>query len=177
MDVEGNTFLDLNAAATGSVIGYNPDDFYFWRPETIYRFLPQRKNPHALPVDDVDDLVSENVMPFAPIGQTYVHFASGSTITDANDLAVSVAMKNYAKAHGIEDMGKLSVVGFNNSNHGTSTTTMSFSSDDANPEGLPAFPWPRAEFPKMKYPFAYNQKANAAEEDRCVHSLVELVKT
>ena len=116
-------------------------------------------------------------MAFAPIGQTYVHFASGSTITDANDLAVSVAMKNYAKAHGIEDMGKLSVVGFNNSNHGTSTTTMSFSSDDANPEGLPAFPWPRAEFPKMKYPFAYNQKANAAEEDRCVHSLVELVKT
>ena len=107
-------------------------------------------------------------MPTAPIGQTYVHFASGDSETHANELAVSIAMKHYAKAHGIDDMSKLSVVGFNNANHGTSTTTLSFSSDDANTSGEPTFSWPRAEFPKMKFPLGYHGKANAAEEDRCV---------
>lgn len=68
-------------------------------------------------------------------------------------------------------MSKLCVVGFNNSNHGSSTAALSFSSVDANPHGLPAFPWPKAEFPRLKYPLAYNHKANAEEESRCVKVL------
>ena len=84
-------------------------------------------------------------------------------------------MKHYAKAHGVDSMSKLCVLGFNNSNHGSSTAALSFSSVDANPHGLPAFPWPKAEFPKMKYPLGYNQKANAAEEDRCVQGLKDVV--
>lgn len=177
VDVDGNTILDLNASATGSVLGYNPDDYFFWSLNSLQKLAPKRANPHALPADDLDDLIRENVLPSAPLGQTYAHFAKGATATDANDLVASIAMKQYAAAHGIEDMGKVSVLGFNNSHHGDSTTTLSFSSDDANPEGKTAFPWPRAEFPKMKYPFAYNQKDNAAEEDRCVQSLVDLVKS
>jgi 4-aminobutyrate aminotransferase/(S)-3-amino-2-methylpropionate transaminase len=177
IDVEGNTILDMNASATGSVLGYNPDDYFFWSLNSLSKLAPKRANPNALPAEDADDLIRENVLPSAPLGQTFVHFAEGSTATDANELAASVAMKHYAKAHGIEDMGKVSVVGFNNSHHGDSTTTLSFSSDDANPEGKTAFPWPRAEFPKMRYPFAYNQKANAAEEDRCVQGLADLVKS
>ena len=72
-------------------------------------------------------------------------------------------------------MGSLCVVGFNNSNHGSSTGALSFSSADANPHGLPAFPWPKAEFPRMQYPFALHAKANAAEEDRCVEVLKNLI--
>lgn len=177
VDVSGNTILDLNASASGFVLGYHPDDYFFWSLSSLASKVPKKANSHALAAEDADDLIRENVLPSAPLGQTCVHFAAGSTATDANELAASVTMKHYAKQHGIEDMGKVSVVGFNNSHHGDSTTTLSFSSDDANPEGKTAFPWPRAEFPKMKYPLAYNQKANAAEEDKCVQSLVNLVKS
>ena len=72
-------------------------------------------------------------MPWAPLGQKFVHFATGQCATSANELAANVAMKHYAKMNRIDDMGKVCIVGFNNSNHGSSTTTLSFSSDDANP--------------------------------------------
>lgn len=130
VDVDGNTILDLNASATGSVLGYNPDDYFFWSLNSLQKLAPKRANPHALPADDLDDLIRENVLPSAPLGQTYAHFAKGATATDANDLVASIAMKQYAAAHGIEDMGKVSVLGFNNSHHGDSTTTLSFSSSE-----------------------------------------------
>ena len=85
----------------------------------------------------------------------------GAAGTMANEWAVAVAMKHYARKHlGKETLDGLCAVGFNNSNHGYSTAALSFSSVEANPKGLPAFPWPKAEFPKMKYPLGFNQKAN-----------------
>jgi 4-aminobutyrate aminotransferase/(S)-3-amino-2-methylpropionate transaminase len=47
-------------------------------------------------------------------------------------------------------------LGFNNGFHGLTTATLSFSSVDANPNNLPAFPWPKAEFPQLRYPLAEN---------------------
>lgn len=132
-------------------------------------------NLNALPTHDMADLIRDNVMPSAPNGTANVHLGGGSTGTEANELAVAVAMKHYAKAHGVDDMSKLCVVGFNNSNHGQSTAALSFSSTDANTHGLPAFPWPKAEFPRMKYPMGQNQKDNAAEEDRCINGLKNIV--
>merc|ERR1712153_159139 len=93
----------------------------------------------------------------------------------ANELAAAVAMKKFAAKNGVAAMSALCVVGFDNSNHGTTTGTLSFSSAGANPDGLPAFPWPKAEFPKMKYPFAMNEKANTQEEDRCVQGLKDII--
>ncbi len=169
VDVDGNTVLDLNAGAAGFTLGYNADDAVNSRFSSVYdRFVTHKVNANALPTHDMADLIRDNVMPSAPLGQACVHLGAGSTGTEANELAVAVAMKHYAKTHGVDSMSKLCVVGFNNSNHGDSTAALSFSSVDANSKDLPAFPWPKAEFPKLRYPLAYNQKANAAEEDRCV---------
>jgi 4-aminobutyrate aminotransferase/(S)-3-amino-2-methylpropionate transaminase len=65
-------------------------------------------------------------------------------------------------------MNDVFVLGFDNSHHGDSTACLSVSSADANPNNLPAFPWPRAPFPQLRYPFAQNERYNNEEEERCL---------
>ena len=41
----------------------------------------------------------------------------------------------------------------------------------------PAFDWPAAPFPKLRYPLEEHAAANRAEEDRCLARVEELVKS
>lgn len=69
VDVDNNTILDLNAASAGFVLGYNADDLVCSRFSTLYdRFITHKVNVNSLPTHDVADLISENVMPSAPLG-------------------------------------------------------------------------------------------------------------
>lgn len=89
---------------------------------------------------------------------------------------MSVALEHYSKAHNVA-LNKLCVVGFNNSYHGSTTATLSVSSADVNCHGLPAFPWPKAEFPQLRYPLGYNEAHNKAEEDRCFDGFKKIVES
>ena len=40
VDVEGNTFLDLNASANGHIVGYNPYDYFFWSLDSLSKLAP-----------------------------------------------------------------------------------------------------------------------------------------
>ena len=113
------------------------------------------------------DLIRENVMIAAPPGCKQVHLGGGSTGAEANELAITAALKTYAAKNGV-DVSSLNVLGFENALHGTTTATLSCSSAEANPHGLPAFPWPKADFPQLKYPLAEYEHENKAEEDRCL---------
>jgi len=146
-DVDGNKILDLNAAASGQVLGYNNDDMINARDSELYdRFVTHKVDLNTLPSHDVADLLRSHVMPAAPKGLMQVHFGGGSSATEANESAIAVALTQYSKAHG-KSVNKLCVVGFDNSHHGSSTATLSASSERANPNNLPAFSWPKAEFP------------------------------
>ena len=92
----------------------------------------------------------------APKGLYQVHLGGGRTAAEANELAVAVALQHYAQDNNM-GVGQLCVLGFDNSHHGSTTGTLSFSSTQANVAGLPAFPWPKAEFPQLKYPLAQNE--------------------
>lgn len=85
-------------------------------------------------------------MPHAPPGMNQVHLGGGSSATEANELALTVALNHYAKEHNHTDMRTLSVLGFDNSYHGNSNLTLSCSSQDASPS-LPRMPWAKAAFP------------------------------
>lgn len=82
----------------------------------------------------------------APPGTNQVFF-SGPSSADANEAAIATAMSHYAARNNLDSVAGVCVVGFNNSNHGQTTGALSVSAADANPHGLPAFPWPKAEFP------------------------------
>lgn len=98
-------------------------------------------------------------METAPQGQVQVHLGGGSSAAEANELAMSVALGYFAKANN-KDVSDLYVLGMDNSHHGSSTATLSVSSADANPNNLPAFPWPKGEFPQLRYPLAENEYYN-----------------
>jgi 4-aminobutyrate aminotransferase/(S)-3-amino-2-methylpropionate transaminase len=69
------------------------------------------------------------------------------------------------------------VLGFDNSHHGNSTACLSVSSPDANPNNLPAFPWPKAPYPQLKYPIAEYEHYNNAEEDRCIGEVERIINS
>jgi 4-aminobutyrate aminotransferase/(S)-3-amino-2-methylpropionate transaminase len=132
-------------------------------------------NASVLPTDDYADLLREVVMPIAPPGMTQVHLNDG-TMTQANESALTVAMLKYADLHGVKDVSNLCVLGFENGYHGNSVSTLSASDERVNLQGVPTFEWPRAPFPKIRYPFAEFEFENRAEEDRCLDEIRKIVK-
>ena len=85
-------------------------------------------------------------MKVAPEGMLQVHLGGGRSATEANELAMHKALNWYAKEHNRE-RDSLCVLGFNNSHHGSSTATLSASSPHSNPQNLPTYSWPIADFP------------------------------
>jgi 4-aminobutyrate aminotransferase / (S)-3-amino-2-methylpropionate transaminase len=135
-----------------------------------------RVNASVLPTDDYAELLKEVVMPIAPPGMTQVHLNDGTT-TQANESALTVAMLAYASTHGIADASNLCVLGFENGYHGNSVGTLSCSDPKVNLQEAPTFDWPRASFPKIRYPMAEFEHENRAEEDRCLEEIRQTIKS
>jgi 4-aminobutyrate aminotransferase-like enzyme len=93
-DTDGNTILDMNAAAAGLILGYNSDDLVNLRTTDAYdRFVTHKVDANSLPTNDFADLIREYVMPIAPKEMVQVHLGGGSTGAEANELALAVALK------------------------------------------------------------------------------------
>jgi 4-aminobutyrate aminotransferase/(S)-3-amino-2-methylpropionate transaminase len=136
------------------------------------RFLGHRVNASTIPTNDFADLLRENVMPIAPPGMQQVHLSDG-TMTQANESALTVALLQYAKTHNVADPSKLMVLGFDKGYYGSSFMTKSISYSG---ECQSLYNWPRAPFPKMKYPMAEFEHENREEEDRCLEEVRKIIK-
>mgnify|MGYP001036353150 FL=1 len=121
------------------------------------------------------DIIRDHVMPAAPKGMVQVHLGGGSDGAEANELAVAAAFRHTNKVHGTP-FNKIVAVGFDNSHAGNTTGSLSFSATAANPNGLPAFPWPKAQFPQLKYPLAQFEHENAEEERRCLDNFKNIIE-
>lgn len=119
VDCDGNTVLDMNASAAGQILGYNHDDMINARKTEQYdRFVTHKVDANALPPSDLADILREHVMPYAPPGMPQVHLGGGASANGANELALSVAIRHFAKDHGLESAHKVCALGFDNSQHG-----------------------------------------------------------
>jgi len=165
--------LDLNCPLA---LGYNHDKLINLRDSDDYdRFLGGKTDLSTIPPHDYADMLREKVMPVAPNGMNQVFFADGST-TNANETALSTALMHYAMNHK-RDYKNLSVLGFEKGSHGQSIATLSCSDREVNANKLPLYQWPIAPLPKFKYPFAEHEKANRAEEERCLKAAHDLIKS
>lgn len=68
------------------------------------------------------------------------------------------------------------MLGFENGYHGNSIATLSCSDSQVNMQQVSTFDWPRAPFPKIKYPMAKHESENKAEEDRCLQAVRDIIK-
>ena len=104
-----------------------------------------------------------------------MHLCDGNSTT-ANEVALSTAIMWYAMKHKRDNYADLSVLGFSKSAHGASVATLSCSDASANVGKVPTYDWPVADLPVSKMPFARNEAANMAEEERCIHEALQTIE-
>lgn len=67
--------------------------------ELYDRFVTHKADINTLPPHDIADLIRENVMIGAPPGLNQVHLGAGGSATEANELAMTVALQHFSRQH------------------------------------------------------------------------------
>jgi 4-aminobutyrate aminotransferase/(S)-3-amino-2-methylpropionate transaminase len=112
-----------------------------------------------------------NEVAFKAVFMHHQHIARGGAPFTAEDL--SSCMKNAAP--GAPD---LSILSFKGGFHGRTFGTLSATrSKEIHKIDIPAFPWPAAYFPQIRYPLAENAEHNRREEEKSLKEVEHLIKT
>jgi 4-aminobutyrate aminotransferase/(S)-3-amino-2-methylpropionate transaminase len=195
VDVDGNTFLDVYAQISSIALGYNnPTLIEAVKSDQNINAIVNRPALGNFPSSDYADILAEGLLAGAPPGLDKVWTdLSGS---GANETAYKAAfMYKRAKERGYntpfseEELASsmlnsspgspdLSILSFETAFHGRLFGSLSTTrSKPIHKLDIPAFNWPKAPFPKLKYPLEQNVEANAAEEQRCLEEVEKIIKS
>lgn len=102
----------------------------------------------------------------------YVTLTRGG-ISDLTD-----EMFHTALEHKEPGTPQLSILSFRAGFHGRTLGSLTATRSKAiHKIGFPAFPWPVASFPRLKYPLEKHVEENRREEDRCLREVSEIIST
>jgi 4-aminobutyrate aminotransferase/(S)-3-amino-2-methylpropionate transaminase len=144
------------------------------------------------PSQDWLSQLGEGLLRVAPKGMDKVYTAhSGS---EANELAFKASFLLWQRRQRGEGVAwtyeeldtcmknmapgspELAILSFRNSFHGRGFGSLSTTRSKAlHKLDIPAFNWPQAPFPALKYPLEENQEVNDAEENRCLNEVERLI--
>lgn len=191
-DADGNKMLDVYCQISSIALGYNnPKLIEAAKSDEMISSIVNRPALACFPQSNYKDILEEGLLAAAPPGMNRIWTAlSGS---DANETAFKAAfMYQHAKLRqtkeftaeelssvmdnktpGASDMVILSFdKGFHGRTFGALATTRSKAIHKLD---IPTFPWPKAEFPQLKYPLDQFEAENRAEEQRCLDQLEEII--
>lgn len=193
VDADGNVILDCFQQISSMPLGYNYPGFYeiFKDQGKLANIVNRSALGNFPPVSYVNNL--KTLMSVAPKGLTNVaSLACGSC---SNENAYKAAFMWYQrKARGgipmdsADNIGscminkppgspELSILSFAGSFHGRTFGSLSTThSKWIHKIDIPAFDWPIADFPRLRYPLEEFKKENDAEEQRCLAMVEDLIQ-
>jgi 4-aminobutyrate aminotransferase/(S)-3-amino-2-methylpropionate transaminase len=146
------------------------------------------------PSSDWADILKTGLLRAAPKGLNQVFTAMAGS--DANETAYKAAFMYYRQLQRggpdvefteeellstMNNQGpgspQLSILSFKSAFHGRLFGSLSTTRSKAiHKLDIPAFDWPQASFPKLKYPLEEHVQENTAEEQRCLAEVERLIK-
>jgi 4-aminobutyrate aminotransferase/(S)-3-amino-2-methylpropionate transaminase len=193
VDVDGNRYLDIYGQIASLPIGYNhPCILKAIQDPKNSSMFAQRPSLGLLPPADWCDRISNTLKKVAPKGLDDVYTLMCGSCSNENafksvfiwyqtKLRGGTPPSPYdletAMAHKIPGTPDLSILSFHGGFHGRLLGCMSTTHSKAiHKVDIPAFDWPVASFPRLRYPLEDHKAANEAEEARCLEEVDRLLR-
>jgi len=194
VDADGNVLLDILCSIASHSIGYNaPSLVAAAKSDEWVQALINRPALGVEPTMIWPRVLQESFISVAPKGLDQVFTAMCGTCANEcaykavfmawqhkhrggkpfNESELSSCMKN--EAPGTPD---LAILSFSGGFHGRLFGSLSSTrSKPIHKVDIPAFHWPMAPFPKLKYPLEQHKAENDREEARCLEEVEKIIKT